>query len=96
MMHIDVSRAYFYAKAQRLVLVRLLVEDRVGADVGKVGLSKTSMHGARDAASKWEWEWQEHVENWGFPVGLRSKNLFYQDKHQRSGMTHGDDSAERS
>ena len=33
-MHIDVSRAYFHAKAQRLVLVRLPVEDRMGA--GKV------------------------------------------------------------
>ena len=31
-MHIGVSRAYFHAKAQRPVLVRLPVEDRVGAD----------------------------------------------------------------
>ena len=29
-MHIDVSRAYFHSKAQRLVLVRLPVEDRIG------------------------------------------------------------------
>ena len=87
MMHIDVSRANFHAKARRPVLVRLPLEDRVGADVGKVGLSKTSMYGARDAGSNWEWEWQEHVENWGFPVGRSSKNLFYQDRHQRSGMT---------
>ena len=34
-MHTDVSRAYFHAKAQRLVPVRLPREDRVGADVGK-------------------------------------------------------------
>ena len=29
-MHIDVSRAYFHAKAQRPVLIRLRVEDRNG------------------------------------------------------------------
>ena len=34
-MHIDVSRAYFHSKAQRLVLVRLPVEDRMGADSEK-------------------------------------------------------------
>ena len=37
-MHIDVSRAYFHSKAQRLVLVRLPVEDRMGADDGEIGL----------------------------------------------------------
>ena len=43
-MHIDVSRAYFHAKAQRPVLIRLPVEDRMGADAGKVGLMKRSMY----------------------------------------------------
>ena len=33
-MHIDVSRAYFHAKAQRPVLIRLPVEDRMGTDAG--------------------------------------------------------------
>ena len=42
-MHIDVSRAYFHAKAQRPVLIRLPVEDRMGTDAGKVGLMKKSM-----------------------------------------------------
>ena len=36
--HIDVSRAYFHADAQRLALVRLPVEDRVGVDAGNIGL----------------------------------------------------------
>ena len=53
-MHIDVSRAYFHARAQKLVLVRLPVEDRIGADAGKIGLLKKSMYGTRDAASNWE------------------------------------------
>ena len=34
-MHIDVSCACFHAKAQRLVMVRLPLEDRMGIDVGK-------------------------------------------------------------
>ena len=60
-MHIDVSRAYFHAKAQRPVVVRLPVEDRIGADAGKIGLLKKSMYGTRDAASNWERDWQEHI-----------------------------------
>ena len=65
-MHIDVSRAYFHAKAQRLVLVRLAVEDRVGADAGKMGLLKESMYGTRDVASNWECDRQEHEKTGDF------------------------------
>ena len=65
-MHIDVSRAYFHAKAQRPVLIRLPVEDRMAADAGKVGLMKKSMYGTRDAASNLERDWQGHVQKWGF------------------------------
>ena len=90
-MHIDVSRAYFHAKAQRPVLIRLPVEDRMGADAGKVGLMKKSMYGTRDAASNWERDWQGHVQKWGFQLGLSSKNLFHQKEDRVSGLTHGDD-----
>ena len=90
-MHIDVSRAYFHAKAQRPVLIRLPVEDRMGADAGKVGLMKKSMYGTRDAASNWERDWQEHVKKWGFQLGLSSKNLFHHKENCVSGLTHGDD-----
>ena len=90
-MHIDVSRAYFHAKAQRPVLIRLPVEDRMGADAGKVGLMKKSMYGTRDAASNWERDWQGHVQMWGFQLGLSSKNLFHHREDRVSGLTHGDD-----
>ena len=90
-MRIDVSRAYFHAKAQRLVLIRLPVEDRMGTDAGKVGLMKKSMYGTRDAASNWERDWQENVKNWGFQFGLSSKNLFRHKENRVSGLTHGDD-----
>ena len=65
-MHIDVSRAYFHAKAQRPVLIRQPVDDRMGTAAEKEGLMKKSMYGTRDAASNWERDWQEHVRNWGF------------------------------
>ena len=70
-MHIDVSRAYFHAKAQRPVLIRLPAEDRMGTDAGKIGLMKKTMYGTRDAASNWERDWQERVKKWGFQLGLR-------------------------
>ena len=52
---------------------------------------KKSMYGTRDAASNLERAWQEHVKSWSFQLGLSSKNLFHQERHQVSGMTHGDD-----
>ena len=52
-MHVDVSRAYFHAKAQRPVLVNLPAGDCSGRDEGKIGLLKKSMYGTRDAASNW-------------------------------------------
>ena len=70
-MHIDVSRAYFHASAQRPVLIRLPVEDRMGTDAGKVGLMKNGMYGTKKAASNWERDWQEHVRNWGISTGTQ-------------------------
>ena len=57
LMHVYVSRAYFHAKAQRPVLVRLPAEDCSGKDKEEIGLLKKSMYGARDAASNWECDW---------------------------------------
>ena len=63
-MRTDVSRAYCHAEAQRLVLVRLPVKDRLGVDVGKFGWLKKSMYRTRDTASNWERDWQEHIKSW--------------------------------
>ena len=64
LMHLDVSRAYCHAKAQRVVLVKLPVEDWSAKYSGKIGLLKKNMHGTRDAASNRERDWQGHLENW--------------------------------
>ena len=89
-MHIDVSRVYFQAKAQRPVLVRLPHEDKSRHDGGKIGLLKKSMYGSRDAASNWEKDWQGYLENWGYELGRRSRSLF-RKKKKTSGLTHRDD-----
>ena len=49
------------------------------------------MCGTRDAASKWQRDWQEHIKSWGHQLGRSSKNLFRHKEHRVSGMTHGDD-----
>ena len=85
-MHIDVSLAYFHAKAQRLVLVLLPVEDRMGADAGKIGLLKKNMYGTRSAANNWESDWHGYIKSWRYQMGLSSKNLFHQERHQVSGV----------
>ena len=54
LMHVGVSRAYFHANAQRLVLLKSPAEDCSGKDVGNIGLLKKSMYGTSDEASNWE------------------------------------------
>ena len=44
LMYVDVSRAYFHAKAQRLVPVKLPVADCSGKDKGNTGTGKPKMH----------------------------------------------------
>ena len=72
-------RAYFHAKGQRAVLVKL-PEGCSGRDNGKVGLSKKNMYGTGDAAS-----------NWGYELVRSSRILFHNNKKNISVLTHGDD-----
>ena len=53
-LHIDGSRAYFHAKAQRPVLVRLPAEDQGKNDAGESEPLKKRMYGTCDAAGIWE------------------------------------------
>ena len=87
LMHVDVSRAYFHAKAQRPVLVKMPAEVCSGKDRRKIGLVKKNMYGTRDAASSWERDWQGRLENWE----RSSRSLFHNMKRKTSGLTHGDD-----
>ena len=60
---IDVRRAYFHAKARRMVYVRLPEEDH---EEGKCGRLVKAMYGTRDAAQNWECEYVEFMEGIGF------------------------------
>ena len=91
LMHVDVSLAYFHAKAQRPVLLKLPAEDYSGKDVGKFGLLNKSMYGTRDAASNLERDWQRHLESWGYELVRSLRNLLHNRKKNTSGLTHGDD-----
>ena len=66
LMYADVSRAYFYAKAERPVYVKLLEEDLEPGDEGKCGRLKMSMYGTRDAALNWSKEYGNTLKQSGF------------------------------
>ena len=76
LMHVDFSRAFFHAKAPRPVLVKLPAEDCSGENEGKIRLLKKNMYGTRDAASNWERDWQEHLENWDSSWGAVQEVCF--------------------
>ena len=54
MMHVDVSRAYFYAKAKRKVYVMLPPEDQGDDEMHMCGELIHAMCGTRDAALRWQ------------------------------------------
>jgi len=55
---IDVRRAYFHAKARRLVYIKLPEEDNQEGMCGKL---VKAMYGTRDAAQNWEMEYVEFM-----------------------------------
>merc|ERR1711989_3021 len=71
---IDVSRAYFHARARRRVFVELLQRDH---EQGMCGLLKKAMYGTRDAAQNWEMEYTEMLRELGFKQGVSSPCIFY-------------------
>ena len=86
-MNIDVA----LAEAQRLVLVRLLVEDNMGADTGEFCLLKKRVctaHGTQQAIGSVCGK--NTSKSWRIQKVLSSKNLFRQKGHRVSGLTHGD------
>lgn len=53
-MHVDDTRAYFYADANRDILVILLAEDQEANDDYMCGTLKKAMYGTRGAAQTWQ------------------------------------------
>ena len=70
----DVSRAYFYADATRLLYVALPEEAGEGASM--CGRLLKSLYGTRDAATNWSREYTEVLLSIGFEVGIRNPCFF--------------------
>ena len=91
LMYADVSRAYFYAKAERPVYVKLPIEDTEPGDEGKCGRLRMSMYGTRDAALNWSKEYGDTLREAGFVQGKANPCLFQHGGLRVSIMVHGDD-----
>ena len=78
LVHVDVSRAYFHAKAQRLVLVKLPVEDCSGKDKGTIGRFEAEHVWYQRCSKHWERDWQGHLGNWRYELGRSSRKLVLQ------------------
>ena len=79
---IDIRRAYFQAKARRLVYVELPPGDR---EAGMCGRLVKSLQGTRDAAMNWEAAYSKVLKDIGFRTGKSSPCIFYHsDKKHKS------------
>ena len=66
---IDVSRAYFHAKAVRCVYLELSAER---AMPGMCGRLNKALYGTRDAAQNWAFSYMEFMKDIGFTTGKSS------------------------
>jgi hypothetical protein len=85
---IDVSTAYFHAKARREIYVELPKEDW---EEGVCGMLEKSMYGARDAARHWEMEYTEMMVEAGFTPGVHCPYAFWHKERDVRVVVHGDD-----
>ena len=86
----DVRRAYFYARTERDVYVRLPDEDPAKAD-GKIGKLNLCLYGTRDAAKAWQEELSKHLLSIGFERGIGFPSVFAHRVRGIKLLVHGDD-----
>lgn len=91
LLYLDVSRAFFYAKAERPVFVKLLAEDVEPGDENTCGRLLMPMYGTRDAAVNWHHEYVAALERFGMRRGKASPCLFYTWAVAQSVLVRGDD-----
>ena len=88
----DVKRAYFEAKIQRDVCVKIPPEywegnEDAGDMVGKLHLS---MHGTRDAAMNWQEAVAKHLVDAGFTRGISNPCAYHHAARDIITIVHGD------
>ena len=87
-MFVDIRRAHWTAKIDRLVYVRLPEE---ASKPGFCGRLNRAMYGCRDAARQWEIEITDFFTVHGFTPGLGSPVLFVSQTRDVKVSVHGDD-----
>jgi len=86
----DVRRAYFYAKCQRDVYIKLPKEDPEASE-GMLGKLNLCLYGTRDAAKSWQDTLSAHLVSNGFVRGRGFPSLFYHPGWEVMTLVHGDD-----
>ena len=93
MMINDVARAFFEAKATRMICVEL-PEECAEAEGGRnVALLNMSLYGTRDAAMNWQEEVAKQMRKWGFSRGKYNPCLYSHSEWKIRVFLHGDDFA---
>ena len=87
----DISRAYFHAKAERDVYVKLPDEDRANGEEQLCGKLQYSMYGTRGAARNWFHEYSQQLIFIGFRQELASPGVFFHKERGIRTFVHGDD-----
>ena len=87
----DISRAFFYAPATRLVYVDLPEEDVGPGEAGLCGRLKFSLYGTRDAAQNWQAHVTKTMTDLGFVPGASSPCMFFHPQWELRSFVHGDD-----
>ena len=91
--HYDISRVHFQGTAQKLICIKLLVEDRQKYRKEKFGRLVKSMYGTRDASHIWQLDYVNLIcgESGGFRRGKHSAALFHNPNQDVRKAVHDDD-----
>ena len=90
-MVVDIRRAYFYAKSQRNIYIKLPAEDPKAADPTLCGKLAKSLYGARDAGANWHAEYSQFLTSIDLLQGVTNPCHFYSGDHTLKCIVHGDD-----
>ena len=89
--HIDVSRAHFYADAVRDVYIELPREDPRSQEPGACGKLLKTMYGTLDAAEQWGEHYSSTLRDADFTQGKASPCHFHYGRLGLWVLVHGDD-----
>merc|ERR1711884_669359 len=86
---VDIKRAYFYAKAQKDVYIKLPPEDPRAGDPNACGKLLKSLYGTRDAGANWHREYTGFLQGIGMKQGVTNPCHFTLLDRCLRGLVHG-------